>query len=126
MIDALEIVAKRFRWSKPLVFMIGLVFLSVFLGSIFGLRGLESDIYLIPSILGIIWSAQFFFLVSTFPSIPPRPTKGTKFFARVKVRVKRGMYHVLGVVFILLTIAVVLLSFKMVGVWRADFSFPPH
>jgi len=121
MIDSLEIVAKRFRWSKPLVFMIGLVFLSLFFGSIFGLSGISSDIYLIPSVLGVIWSALFFFLVSTYSYIPPKPTNGTKFFFRVKVHFKRGIYHVLGVVFILLTIAVISLSFKMLGVWRNEF-----
>jgi hypothetical protein len=121
MLDALEIVTKRFRWTKPLVFIIGVVFLSLFLASIFGLGRIESDIYLIPSVLGVIWSALFFFMVSTFPYVPPKPTKDTKFFEKIKVRFKRGIYHVFSVIFVFLTIALFSLSFKMVGIWRTDF-----
>lgn len=121
MIDALKIVSKRFRWTKPLAFIIGVVFLSLFLASIFGLGGIEGDIYLIPSILGFIWSGLFYFMVSTFASVPQQPARDTQFIEKIKVRFKRGIYYVLSIIFVVLTVAMVSLSFKMAGIWRADF-----
>lgn len=112
--------ARRLTWSKPLVAIIGVVFLALFLTSIFKLGGIETDAYLIPSVLGVFWATLFFILVSAFTVIPQKPTGDEKFFARIKMRIRRGAYHLLGVVFLVLTFTVAALSLRLFGVWFGE------
>lgn len=112
--------ARRLTWSKPLVAIVGVLFLVLFVVSIFKLGGIDTDAYLIPGILGVFWAALFFVLVSAFAVIPQKPTGDEKFFARVKMRIRRGLYHLLGAVFLVLTFTVVALSLRLFGVWFAE------
>ena len=121
MIETLESISKKLRWTKPLVLIIGLICFILFFAAIFELKGLNSDIYLIPSVLGVAWAALFFFLLSTFPYVPAKPNKDEKYFAKLKIRVKRVLYHLLSVIFIVLTIAVIIVSFKLLSIWHTDF-----
>ena len=121
MIEALQSLSIKLRWAKPIVFIVGVTFLFLFFATIFGLLGITTDIYLIPSILGVTWAALFFFLISTFPYVPAKPDKGEKLLAKLQVLFRRGIYYIFGVIFVGLTIAVVTLSFKLFGIWRANF-----
>lgn len=121
MIETLGAFSTKFRWMKPVILLVGVGFFVLFCITILGVYGISGDIYLIPSVLGVVWAALFFFMVSTFPHVPPKHTKKSGFFVRVELRLKRGVYHILGAVFVVLTVAVVMLSFKMFGIWRADF-----
>ena len=74
-----------------------------------------------PSLVGMFWSALFFILVSTFQNVPQKPSKDIKFFSRLKIRFHRLVYTIMGLAFLILTVAVVMLSLKLSGIWRSEF-----
>lgn len=121
MIEALAELSKRIYWAKPVAYLMGFGFFSLFAYAVFSTNANETDIYLIPSVLGVIWSLLFISIVSIFPYVPSKPSSDEKFFKKLKVRFKRAIYHLLGLLFLILTIAVILLSLKMFGIWRADY-----
>ena len=121
MIETLQTIAKKLQRTKPLILIVALLFSGLFLATLSGVDGIGNDAYLIPSVLGVIWAALLFVLISVFPYVPAKPDKGLGFFARLKIRIKRGLYSIFGVFMIVLTIAVVLISSRMLVIWFTDF-----
>jgi hypothetical protein len=54
-------------------------------------------------------------------AVPPIPGSDVKFFAKIKMRILRGIYYLLGTIFIVLTLAIIVISFKLSGIWRAEY-----
>ncbi|MFK8016356.1 MAG: hypothetical protein AB8G17_13060 [Gammaproteobacteria bacterium] len=104
-----------------MVAIIGVLFLALFVVSVFAPGGMDGDVFLMPSVVGVLWTSLFFVLVSGFAVIPEKPAAGTRFFARVKIRLKRGAYHLLALIFVVLSIAVVAMSVRMLGIWMREF-----
>jgi hypothetical protein len=121
MIEKLQVLSKRIYWLKPLVLLAGAGFLGLFIYTLFGGNDISKDVYLMPSILGVIWALLFSSFTTIFPHAPSKPDKNEKFFRKIIIWLKRGFYYALALLFIALTIAVIFLSFKMFGVWRSDY-----
>jgi hypothetical protein len=120
-LETLSAISTRLHWSKPIAMLLGFVFVSLFVLSILNVRGFDSAALLIPSLLGALWSAIYFILLTIFPSVPSSPGKEVNLFTRIKIRLQRGMYYLLGITLVVLTIAIFFLSFKLLGIWRAEF-----
>ena len=121
MLETLSAISTRLYWSKPFVVILGLICAGLFILSILDLGYVDSEILLIPSLLCGLWSSLYFILLTTFPSLPPSPGSDVKFFEKVKMQFFRGIYYLLGIIFIALTVAVILISFKLLNVWRAEY-----
>ena len=121
MLNIFSAISTRLSWSKPFVAILGLICFGIFILSILGLGYFDSEIFMIPSLLLGLWSGLYFMLLSTFYSVPPAPVRDLNFFKKMKIRLIRGLYYFLGAVFIVLTLAVVVISFKFSGVWRAEY-----
>ncbi len=121
MIGTLGSVSRTLQWAKPLTLLLGFVSFCVFFCTIFELAGFTTDIYLMPSVLGTLWSANLHFLISTFHRVPAKPTKELKWFRRLKIRLQRAVYYLLGLLFITLTLSALRTSFSMLGIWRDAF-----
>jgi hypothetical protein len=120
-LETLSAISTRLYWSKPIAMLLGFVFVSLFVSSILDVRGFDTEALLIPSLLGALWSAIYFVLLTIFPSVPSSPGKEVNLFTRIKIRFQRGMYYLLGITLVILTIAIFFLSFKLLGIWRAEF-----
>ncbi len=77
----------------------------------------QEDVFLIPSILLLIWSLVFFNLINLFANAPRKPTKNDAFFLKIKIRLKRAWYHFLSLIFILISITAIFFTMKLLGVW---------
>ncbi len=121
MIEFIGSISKRFQWSKPFVLLAGLLFFTLFIVTILDIPYFQSGEYLIPSLVGTLWSALFFVLVSAFPYVPTAPQKNDTFLFKMKRRIQRGLFYMLGVIFIVSTIGVIFLSFKLFGIWQDEF-----
>ncbi len=121
MLEALSAISTRLYWTKPIALLLGTVFFGVFVTSIFDLGGFDSDALLIPGLLGVIWSATYYLFLNIFPSVPSRPGVEVKLFTRAKIRFQRGMYYLLGLILVALSVVLLFLSFKLLGIWRAEF-----
>jgi lysylphosphatidylglycerol synthetase-like protein (DUF2156 family) len=120
MLDSLILLSIKLRWLKPVVLILGILCLCLFGASVLDLRGFESEIYIIPSLVGMLWNAMLFVLVNTFPHVPPKPAHDLRFFAKFKIRSHRFIHAVIGFAFLILTIALAMLSLKLSSIWRSE------
>ena len=121
MLKGLSSISKRLVWAKPITVVVSLLFVAMLLSSMFGVGYFKDDVYLMPSLVGALWAGLLFNLVNFSPHFPSKPNKDITFFSRLKIRFIRFMFSLLAIVFLVLSAVVVMLSFKLFGIWRADF-----
>lgn len=121
MIDHLRAFSKKVVWLKPVFFITTAVAFIVFGYVVLIEQGADKDVYIIPSIVGVLWSLVCSLLLSVFPYVPPKPDKQKRFFVRLKIRLARGGYHIGSLIFCLLSASVIWLTLRLLNVWRADF-----
>ncbi len=119
MIELLSAISRKYTWLRSLGIVLGVASGGVLVFSL--LKAGAADRYLIPGVIAFIWSLLLVVLSITFPNLPPRPRSEQKLLVRIKLRLRRLVFYTIGIVFIVLTVATVSLSFKMFGVWRAEF-----
>ena len=121
MIETLSKISKKLYWTQPIIMLIGVGSLSFFIYTVFSSGTTENDAYLIPSVLGFIWSLLYLLLVSAFPYVPEKPDQSIKFFKRIKIKFKRGIYYLIGIVFVVTTLSAIVLSFRLINIWLTDY-----
>jgi hypothetical protein len=121
MIDHLSAFSKKVVWLKPLFFITTAAAFIVFGYVVLIEEGADKDVYIIPSIVGMLWSLVCSLLLSVFPYVPPKPDKQQRFSKRLKIRLARGGYHIGSLMFCVLSASVVWLTLKLINIWRADF-----
>ena len=78
--------------------------------------------YLIPGIVGLLWSLSTYVLVTTFRFVPTPTAPGEGLIARLKRRLKRIWYGLLALVCIGSTVAAVWVSFRLASIWWREWS----
>jgi len=121
MIDYLRVFAKKIIWLKPLFFLTTVIAFIVFGYVVFFASGADKDVYIIPCIVSVLWSLVCWLLLSLFPYVPPIAEKQQRFLIRLKTGLVRGAYHIGSLIFIFLSALILLLTFKLLNVWRVDF-----
>ena len=121
MIDHLCAFSKKVVWLKPFFFITSAVAFILFCYVVFIEEGTDKDVYIIPSVVGVLWSLVCSLLLAVFPYVPAKPDKQQPFFKRLKIRLVRGGYHIGSLLFCVLSASVVWLTLRLLDVWRADF-----
>lgn len=117
LIDSLRQYSTRLVIINPVVLVTICVSLCFFIYSLFFLRGLASNTYLIPSFVSFLWSASLYSVINIFPNVPEKPSKDQIIFVRLKIAVKRFFYNILAVVFCAVSIAALYTGYKLLSVW---------
>ena len=120
MIDSFQKLAKRMWWIKHIAVVGGVIFLGLLAAIIFSVDSRLDDQYLIPSILGLLWSWSLYVFISTFQVIPEKADGGGTFFRQVRQRIHRSWYWLIALIFAGTTVAALLLTLKLVSIWMAD------
>lgn len=122
MIDKLQRVAGRLQFLRLPAMVLGLVSLATMITVIVSSKSHEDDYYLMPSIVGLLWSmASYSFLVN-FSSIPEKSDSSWKLIARFKRSAVRAGYWLLAMLFILTTVGALFVSYRMITIWLRDFT----
>ena len=121
MIDRLSAFSKKVLWLKPLLLVLTVAATIVFGYVVLFEAGVDKDVYIIPSIVVVLWSLICSLVLSIFPYVPPKPDRQQPLFKRVKIRLARGGFHLTSWIFCVLSVSVVWLTIRMLNVWRADF-----
>ena len=120
MIDNISKLSKKVIWARPIAYLMVVGFIALFGYSVIFRNAGDTDVYLIPSVLGLIWSLLLVAITLIFPNVPSKVNSNDKFFKRIKVGLQRGVYYLIGLLFLILTIAIIVLSIKTFGIWRED------
>jgi hypothetical protein len=121
MIDHLSAFSRKVVWLKPLFFITTAAAFIVFGYVVLIEEGAGKDVYIIPSVVGVLWSLFCLLLLSVFPHVPAKPDKQQRLLQRLKIRLVRGGYHIGSLLFCLLSASVVWLTLRLLNVWYADF-----
>ena len=71
--------------------------------------------------LGFVWALNCLGLLYTFPEIPRKSKKEDRFFLKLKLKLKRLWYWILGLLFIFTSIALLIISIRLMGIWFRDY-----
>ena len=121
MIDHLRVFSKKIAWLQPLILLTTVAAVIVFAYVVLTENGAAKEVYVIPCVVGVLWSLVSLLLLSTFPHVPAKPEKQQRFFQRLKISLVRGCYYIASFIFVILSSTALLLTFKLLNVWRADF-----
>ncbi len=76
----------------------------------------SSNTFSILSLVGFIWLLLLNILLSIFHNIPKIEGNSNSRLSRVKIKVKRGGFHVLALLFVGLTLVIIFLSVRMLRI----------
>jgi hypothetical protein len=99
----------KFTYILAIILIVNITYKLIF--SVMPSAAESNEIML--NFLALAWLALVNLMVQVFSIIPVASPSKTFFIARIKNWFQRGFYYILFVVFILLSIAVTFLSFKM-------------
>ena len=122
MIDKLQGFAQTIQILRLPSIAVGLISLASMVVIMFISKSPESDRFLIPSIVGLLWAISTYSFIVTFRSVPEKANKSLKFFSKLKRIINRGWYWFIGVVFLGTTVVAILVTYRMVSIWLRDYS----
>ncbi len=122
MIDTLNRWANRLSPLKLPAMMASLCLLAVAIAIVLGVGAPAGEPFLIPSIVGFVWSLSIYAAIVTFQVIPRGVREGDGFVKRIKIRLHRLWYWIIGWVLIGTTAVSVVLVFRLARVWLQDYS----
>jgi hypothetical protein len=122
MIAKLQRTAQAIQILRLPSIAVGLISLAAIVVIVFASKSHEGDVFLIPSIVSLLWAMNTHAFILTFRSIPEQSTKSLKFFSRLKRNMIRAWYWFIGVVFLCSTVAATFLTYRLVSIWLRDFG----
>lgn len=122
MIDHFSAFSKKLVRLKPLFFAATVAATVAFGYVMLFAENAGQDVYLIPSIVVVLWSLVCSLLLSIFPYVPPMPAKQQPLRARLKIRLARSGYHLVSWLFCALSVSAAWITIKLLSVWYADFT----
>jgi len=117
MIERLQRIATTLRRFRLLILVLGIVSAGVFSLSLFQNPWLDGDVWLIPSLVALCWSLTLLSLTLLFINIPPRAEKSDGWRKRLSVFIRRGLLWDLALLFVILSLTVLLLSYQLLRTW---------
>jgi hypothetical protein len=82
----------------------------------------SGDRFLVPAILGLLWSLSGYAFILNFRSVPRRDYGTGGFIKRLKLRLLRLWYWVLALLFFGTTLALLLFSIRLLRIWIQDYG----
>ncbi|MGD9309359.1 MAG: hypothetical protein PVG51_09485 [Desulfosarcina sp.] len=117
MIDRLQQIATAIAFVRLPALAAGLVGLAALILIIL-IPGLQpGQRWTIPSIVILIWGMSAYAFVVTFLGVPEKPGNDLGLLAKLKYKIIRCWYGIVGVVFLGASMAIVLMTMRMVLIW---------
>ena len=96
-----------------------MVLCTVFAMSVFEISVFAGDAYLIPSLVGVLWLLSLYSFIVCFRSLPAKEDTGAGMLARYRRKVLRGVYWVIALLLLGVTVSVALVSLRFFNLWLA-------
>ncbi len=119
MIEALSRAARIIERWQAVVYALGAVFAGLFFYGVFGNAGAHRQ-FLLPGFAGVLWVLLALTVAGLFRRLPGPARAERGFFRRQLRRLHRFLLHVLGAGLVVVTLAVVYLSMKLIVIWSGE------
>ena len=116
MLDRLKQLAVKLQPARTPVLLLALACLAG-IGFLLLVTPQAGDRLLIPLLALLLWSFSAYDLIATFHAIPSRPATDAGLLPRFRGRLRRAWYGLLALVFLAATVAVLLISFRLLALW---------
>ncbi len=120
LLNTIQRTAAALQWLKKPTLGLALIFLVAVFYIVVTSQSHDGDRYLVPSIIGLLWSLSAFAFIINFCSVPPPAETNAPFFSRLKRRLHRFWYGLLAFLFLAATVAVLIVSYRLLSVWLHD------
>jgi hypothetical protein len=120
MIDSFRNIAKTIEPLKPLAVAVGLLCLIVAIVTVLTSETPEGDRYLIPAVVGLLWSLSSYVFIGYFASVPEKTRASQGLLQRMKGRLHRGWYWFVALAFTATTLAAAFMSYRLVSIWLGE------
>jgi len=121
MLDKLQRIAQALRALLLPSVVVGLISLTSMVAIILTSRSRAGDTYLIPSAVGTLWAVTIYAFLTTFRSVPDRARSSWGLLGRLKRHIARGLYRIMGVLFLATMTVAVFVTYRMISVWLRDY-----
>ena len=122
MINKLQRIAQAIQMLRLPSISVGLISLASMVVIIFISESHGGDRFIIPSFVGLLWALSTYSFIVTFRAVPEKAIETLGFFSKLKHNIYRGWYWFISVVFLGSTVAVILLTYRMVSIWLRDYG----
>jgi len=117
MIERLQRIASLLvRFRLPIIILGGCCLVLLVL-SVIEDPWLEDDRLLMPSLLGFCWALMLYSTGEIFQTLPEQATADTGWRRRLALRVRRLILSLLGLLMLVSTAALLVLSYQLLRVW---------
>jgi hypothetical protein len=116
-LNTIQRTAVTLQWMKRPLLVLALGFLVVVVYIVLTSRTHAGDHYLVPSIIGLLWSLSAYAFIINFCAIQPPAEKDASFLFRLKRRLHRIWYGFLAFIFVNATLAVLFVSYRLLSIW---------
>ena len=117
MIDKFRSIAQAIQILRLPVICVGFIFLAITVMIIFSTDSNAGERFLIPGIVGMLWSMSTYAFIVTFRSVPQKADNSLGLFGKLGRNVHRGWYWVISVIFVVTTIAAIYITNSVISVW---------
>lgn len=122
MIDKLRSLSQSIQFLRYPAIGVGIFCLVSAIYIVFTSRTTEGDFYLVPSILGFLWSISTLSLLMTFHSVPEKADASFSFFRKVTRSLKRGWFWILSLAFFATSTGVIVTTYRIVSIWFKEYG----
>lgn len=117
MIERLQGIAIFLSHFRLLLIGLGMGFFGIFVLSLFDTELLHGDDWLIPALVGLCWSLTLYSLSKLFLVVPARADADSAWRVRLSVAIRRGLLWLLALLMIVLSVALLILSYQLMQTW---------
>ena len=119
MLEKLHKAALALAPLQPFCLLAVAALCTVFALSVFEISVFAGDTYLIPSFVGVLWLLSLYSFIVCFRSLPAKEDTGAGMLARYRRKVLRGVYWVIALLLLGVTVSVLLVSLRFFNLWFA-------
>lgn len=117
MIDTLQRIARRLRPLRHVALILAFACLAALLVIVFGLPAAsDANRFLVPALVGFIWSLSAYGFIDTFQSVPARMDRAGGWMARAGRSLVRAWFWCLAALLGGSTLAALFLTYRLIAV----------
>jgi fatty acid desaturase len=121
-IDRIGRVAQASGWLRIPSMATALACLMAIVALLIASDSRESDRYLMPAALGLLWSVSVYTFIALFRSVPAKPSPDWAFLGRLRRKMTRAWYWLLALLFVCTTAGALFVTVQMLRVWLDEYT----
>jgi hypothetical protein len=122
MFDKLQRVAQAIQILRLPIIVFGLICLVSIIVIVIAPVSPERERFLIPSLVGLVWSVSTYAFIVIFRSAPEGSDKTLGFIGKIKQKFNLVLYWLISVTFLGATVFFIALTYRFILIWLSEYT----